>query len=198
MAERLTLVAEPREVVGKKVNQLRRENLVPAVVYGQREPFNIQMNKFEVRRTFRRNGIDRIFNLEVDGKQYPVLVKDLQKHVTRGDYVHIDFYEVDENTPIRVQADVEMVGRSPLVAQAAGVPRVVVQKVTIEALPDQIVGTLQADTSIIKTFTGVVKVKDVELPEGVNIVADPELVLVRFFRNRRQEVKPQEGEAVVS
>ena len=66
MADNISIVAEPREVVGKKVKALRREGLVPGVVYGQSDPVNVQMERKALRRALRIVGTSQLADLEID------------------------------------------------------------------------------------------------------------------------------------
>ena len=68
MSDRVTIVAEPRTVTGKKVNQLRREGVVPGVIYGQSEPVIIQMEAKPLRRALRSAGTNQLATIEVGDK----------------------------------------------------------------------------------------------------------------------------------
>lgn len=92
----LTLVGEPRTVTGKKVKNLRAEGLVPGVVYGKgRESQHIQLNDRALRTVFRNNGTDKQYTLTVGDSSQTVIVQELQRHVTRGDLLHIDLLVVE-------------------------------------------------------------------------------------------------------
>lgn len=91
-----SISAEPRTVTGKHVSKLRREDVIPAVVYGKGiEPTLIQFDGQPLRALFRAGAKTEQIALTVDGKTHNVVVKELQRHVTRGDLVHIDFQIVE-------------------------------------------------------------------------------------------------------
>lgn len=95
--ENHVIEAEPRTIVGKQVNQLRRAGTVPGVLYGKGvETTHIQIDDRTVRAVFRRTGTDGTFTLKLEGDEYRVRVQELQRHITRGDLMHIDFIIADE------------------------------------------------------------------------------------------------------
>ena len=101
MSDKFVLDAESRDVVGKKVKQLRRDGLVPAVIYGLGEPENVQLNALKATLALRDASSTEIFTLNLGGKQRRVIARDVQRHVVRRDLIHVDFQEVDENSTIR-------------------------------------------------------------------------------------------------
>ena len=111
MSEQFMIDAQPRAVVGKKVKQLRREGIIPAVIYGQDSVTNIQVNDLEVRRVLRKAGSNDLINVNVDGAQRTTLVREVQKHAVRGDLLHIDFLEVNMRETLTTEVALMMTGR---------------------------------------------------------------------------------------
>ena len=184
MSDRITIVAEPRTVTGKQVNKLRRDGLVPGVVYGQSEAFNIQMNAKELRRALRVTGTSQLVTLDMDGKEYTVLAREIQQHVTRRDLLHIDFMEVDMKVTITSEADLVVVGVSAAEETGEGSVTLALFSVEIECLPDALVSTIEIDISAIKNFHDTIHVKDIAAPNGVTILTDPETLVARFAVSR--------------
>lgn len=180
MSERIVIEAEPREVVGKGVGQLRRDGIVPGVVYGRGEPLSIQMDQKVLRRALRIVGTTHLADLSVDGKMRPVLVREIQQHLTRGDVLHVDFLEVDMSHTIRMEIELVAVGESAPEADGLGVVTLPTRVIEIEALPDALVAELQIDVSGIATPDDLLYVSDIVVPEGVTILTDPEMVVARF------------------
>ena len=90
MSDRVTIAAEPRTVTGKKVKQIRRQGYVPGVIYGQSEPVNIQMEEIQLNRALRVAGTTQLATLDLEGRKYTVLAREIQQHVTRRNVLHID------------------------------------------------------------------------------------------------------------
>jgi large subunit ribosomal protein L25 len=194
MSDRVTIVAEPRAVTGKKVKQLRREGVVPGVIYGQSEPVKIQMDVKPLRRALRVAGTGQLVEINVDGKGYTVLAREIQQHVTRRDIIHVDFLEVDMASTIRSEAALFSVGESPLTDTGEGIIAQVLHSVEIECLPDALVSQIEFDISTIETTDDSITVADLVAPEGVDILTDPETLIARFEYSAIEEEEDEELE----
>jgi large subunit ribosomal protein L25 len=194
MSDRVTIVAEPRAVTGKKVKQLRREGVVPGVIYGQSEPVKIQMDVKPLRRALRVAGTGQLVEINVDGKGYTVLAREIQQHVTRRDIIHVDFLEVDMASTIRSEAALVSVGESPLTDTGEGIIAQVLHSVEIECLPDALVSQIEFDISTIETTDDSITVADLVAPEGVDILTDPETLIARFEYSAIEEEEEEELE----
>ncbi|MFT5196698.1 MAG: large subunit ribosomal protein L25, partial [Candidatus Promineifilaceae bacterium] len=95
MSKEFILDAEIRTVSGKKVKQLRRVGLLPAVIYGLGTPENIQVKALQTQLALRDSAGNEIFTLNLNGTTRRVLAREVQKHAYRTDLVHIDFLEID-------------------------------------------------------------------------------------------------------
>jgi large subunit ribosomal protein L25 len=167
-------------VTGKKVKQLRREGYVPGVIYGQSEPVKIQMDVKPLRRALRIAGTGQLVEIDINGKGYTVLAREIQQHVTRRDILHVDFLEVDMASTIRSEADLISLGESPLTESGEGIIAQVLHSVEIECLPDDLVSQIEFDISTIETTDDSITVADLAAPEGITILTDPETLIARF------------------
>jgi large subunit ribosomal protein L25 len=178
--ERLVITAEPRTVVGKKVKQLRREGIIPAVIYGQQESVKIQLENLSLRRLLRHAGSTHLVDISLGQSQRTVLVREIQSHATRGDLLHVDFIEVDMKVVIKAEAELVAVGKSAPAIEGLGVVALVLRSVEIESLPDALVSEIEVNLAQIKTPDDVIYVGDLIAPEGVEILTDPETPVARF------------------
>ncbi len=190
--DRLAIDAESRTVVGKKVKQLRRNGLVPAVIYGINDPITIQMDNILLRRVLRRAGTTNLINISVDGGIRTVLARDIQQHLTRGDIIHVDFQEVDLKVKITAEASLVLVGRSKMMEDALGSDVLSLTSVEIEALPDDLIAEIEVDVSQMKSADEPIYVSDLPVPAGVTILADPETAVARFEYARLEEEEEEE------
>jgi large subunit ribosomal protein L25 len=194
MTDRATIAAEPRTVTGKKVKQLRRQGLVPGVIYGQSEPVNIQMEEIQLNRALRVAGSTQLTTLDVEGKEYTVLAREIQQHVTRRTVLHIDFMEVDMTSTITSVADLVLVGESPAMELEEGMIAQAMFSVDIECLPDALISQIEVDVSAILTPGDRVQIVDLDVPEGVTLLVDEDATVARFQTIRIVEEEEEEEE----
>ncbi len=187
MSEQYTLVAEARSLDGKKAKQLRRDGLIPAIIYGQREPLHIQINEGNLRRALRTVGTTNLLQLTVGKDARTVLTREIQTHVTRGDLIHVDFYEVDMKETIKSEAELVAVGMAAPEAEGVGVATLALRSVEIECLPDALISEIPVEMNLIVNTGDVLYVSDLAAPEGVIILTDPETTVARFEFTREEE-----------
>ncbi len=86
------IAVEPRTVLGKGTKNLRNAGITPGVIYGKGgEATNIQVNAHDLAAIFRAGGKDGEIDVTLEGTTHTVIVQELQRHITRGDFIHIDF-----------------------------------------------------------------------------------------------------------
>ena len=194
MAERVTFNAETRSLFGKKTKKLRREGMVPAVVYGQRDPLHIQVDRIPLRRALRQAGTNELIDISVDGKVVTVLARDIQQHATRGDLIHVDFFEVDMAETIIAEVPLVFSGETDSELQALGQVTQILHSVEIECLPGDLVSELEVDISAITAPDHVIYAGDVPLPEGLTLITDPETAVTSFdyFREEEEEEEDED------
>src|SRR5690606_9149866 len=143
MSERQTIAAAPRTVIGKQVKQLRRDGFIPAVIYGQSETEHIQLENLALRRVLQQASTTHLIDLDMNGKMRTVLARAIQTHPTRGELVHIDFYEVNMRETITSEAALTLVGRSVPAAGGNGFDTLLLHDVEIECLPGDLVAEIE-------------------------------------------------------
>lgn len=193
MSDELILRAEPREIHGKKVKRLRREGLVPGVVYGPvvSETVSVSVNRREFERFFSRNGHSTITSLEWDGGKQPVLIREVQiDPVTRAP-LHIDFFAPNMRVVLRQFV--------PLVLQHGGdhegVLQTVMTEVEVEALPSNLPHQIDVDISGLVSVGDAIHVSDVTLPDDVIVITAPEELIASLVAEAVEE-EPEEAEEV--
>lgn len=193
MTDRIVIEAEPREITGKQVSQLRREGWIPGIIYGRKSPQSVQMEQKALRRALRVAGTTHLVDINVEGKPRTVLVREIQQHATRGDIVHVDFMEVDMAIKLRAVAELVAVGESQPEAEGLGTVTLILREVDIECLPDDLVATIDVDLTAIKTPDDVIHVSDLTIPKGVEVLSDPDTVVTSFEYTAAEE-ELEEGE----
>jgi large subunit ribosomal protein L25 len=192
--ETYTLEAQARTITGKKVGQLRRAGLVPAVVYGSKtQAFNVQIPYRALQLTLLKAGGTHLINITVDGKATPVLAREVQRDVMRGDIMHVDFLAVDMSQPIRAEVKLVFVGEPAAVKSSSGVLVILAQSLEIEALPGDLIDRIEIDVTGLKSFNDAIHVSDLKLGDKITVIAEADEMLARISV---QEEQPEavEGE----
>lgn len=200
--ERVRLEVQQRHAVGSRDSRrLRRDGLIPGVLYGRGHkphPFVVP------ERTLRSalggpHGLHAILDVVLDDQKttHASVVKDYQQDPIRGHLTHIDLHEVRLDQPISAQVAVELVGESPGV-KGGGVLTQLVREVTVEALPLEMPDRLTLDIS--STEIGdALRVSDLTIPADVTVHADPENVLMTVSAPRlAAELEAAEAEAAAA
>jgi len=197
MAERATLVAAPRTVLGKEVKRLRRQGIVPANVFGRGLASRaIQLDSRELMRTVRSAGVRSMFELRIEDEHDPryVILRGLTRAGGMGDPLHADFYQVDLNRPITTTVNLHVVGESPAVHDLAGTLIVNLETVMVRCLPLAIPSHFEIDASLLKSFDVTISVGDLKPPDGVEILNDPTINVARMNPPRLQLEGAEEAE----
>ena len=184
MSERETITAMSRTVVGKQVSQLRRDGLVPAVIYGQGQPTNIQLDNKMLRRVLRKAGRTHLVDIILNDATRTVLTRDVQQHPVRHDLLHVDFLEVNMAETLTVEAELVATGQAGPAIRNLGTVTLSIHSVEIECLPGDLISQIQVDFSRIQVATDVIYVRDLVVPAGVKILEDPDAVVVSFEYSR--------------
>lgn len=193
-AGRSTLKVAPREEFGSRTSRrLRRDGLVPGVVYGggdDARPF--QVAEREVRAVLAEGAA--LFDLEIEGaKAVPVVVKEQQMHPVRGSLQHIDLQEVNLKEAIQADVALELEGAETAPGvRGGGVLEHVTREVTVEALPTDIPDRITLDVSAME-INDTFSLAAVTAPEGVTFVADDleEVTIVTLSPPRVEEAAPE-------
>jgi large subunit ribosomal protein L25 len=196
--ERIKLEAQERETVGTTAAaKLRRDGLIPGVIYGRgKKSHAIAIPERELRAVLTGpHGRHAILDVTLAGQKtsHASILKDFQVDPIRGKITHFDLHEVRLDQPITAQVAIELTGESPG-AKAGGVLSALVREVSVEALPlempDRLVLDI-GDTEIGSTL----RVADLSAPEGAKILDDPDTVVVTVAAPRvevEEEVPEEE------
>ena len=146
--EKYVLEAKKREIIGKQVKALRREGLLPAVIYGSHiEPMPLTLNTGEVSQTLSVIGANTLITLKIGKEEYLVLVRDLQREVIKRDLLHIDFQAVSLEETITTNVPILVVGESPAVKELNALLVTSMDFLQIEAKAKDLPDAISVDVS---------------------------------------------------
>jgi large subunit ribosomal protein L25 len=191
---RTTLNVAPRENFGSRnARRMRREGLVPGVVYaGGSEATPFQVSEREVRNVLAEGAA--LFDVSVDGgKARPVVIKEQQLHPVRGTLRHIDLQEVNLKEAIQAEVTIELEGVEDAPGtKAGGVLEHVTREITVEALPTDIPDSITVDISTME-INDTLQLSAIEAPRGVTFVVeeDEEVTIAVLAPPRVEEAAPE-------
>lgn len=193
MSDELILRAEPREIHGKKVKRLRREGLVPGVVYGPvvTDTVSVSVNRRDFERFFARNGHSTIVSLEWDGGKQPVLVREVQLDPVTRNPLHVDFFAPNMRVALRQLVPIAM----QHAGDHEGVLQTVMTEVEVEALPANLPHQIDVDISGLVSVGDAIHVSDVTLPDNVTLVTAPEDLIASLVAEAVEEEPEEAAEA---
>ena len=174
----------------KTTNQIRSEGFVPAVVYGyEMDNLSIQVDSVDLEKVYREAGESTLVKINLkdqDGNKVDetptVLIQDTQEHAITDEFTHVDFYQPNLDETVEVEIPLEFVGQSLAVKDEDGTLVRNLSSVTIEALPESLIHDIEVDISVLETFDDVIKVEDLNVPEGVEIMEDDDAVVALVSR----------------
>ena len=190
--EHIELNVAPRQVIGKQVKALRRAGQVPVNLYGRgMKPLALQVDAKSVTRVLSRTGQSRLINLNVQGQPHPqiVLAREIQREPITGSLYHVDFLAVSMTERIKVQIQVVLTGESPAAQRGEGVLVHALTNLEIECLPGDLMDAIRVDVSTLDKVDAQITVKDLQVSEGIKILADPDDMVVRVTPAREEKVE---------
>nr|ALS90880.1 ctc_TL5: ribosomal protein L25 [uncultured bacterium] len=192
------LIVEPRSIIGKKTRQLRRQQLLPAVVYGHNvEAQAVQVSLREMERVYLRAGSNGLVDLKVgqDSPPRKVFIHNIQRDPVTHNLWHIDFLEVNLREEMTATVQLVMIGESPAVERKEGVLLQALDHVQVRALPADLPPVIEVDISSLEEVDQAIHVSDLTLPPNVAMVTHEEELVAKVTALRAEEVEEVEEAA---
>ncbi len=200
--EQIELELSKREVIGKQVSALRRRGIVPAALYGRHiaAPLVLQMDGRVFNRVLAKAGTTHLITLKIEGQAAPqlALVREVQREPITGSLYHVDFLTISMTEKIRLKVPVVLVGEAPPVARNEGIVLQTMDEIEIQCLPGDLIDVVRVDISRLDKVGMEITVGEL-LSQGVEIMAEPDELIVRITPVRAEEVeevKPVEAPEV--
>ncbi len=195
--EKVVLKAMPRTVTGKKVKAMRRKGLLPAIIYGKHlDPLPIFLDEHEATMTLARLSASSLVTLELDGKEYPVLVREKQRDLIKNRLLHVDFLAVSMSEKLRTTVRIELVGTAPAVKDYNAVLVTGLEELEVECFPADLPDRIEVDLSQLKAIGDGIYVRDLVLSDKIRVLDDPEELIVVATSAEAEEEGEVTAEAV--
>ncbi len=174
-----SLTAKRRAVLGRATKTLRREQLLPAVLYGHgvpTQPLQVAGRAFE--RVYAGAKESSLVDLTIEGEPpVKVLIQVVQRDPLHGRFLHVDFHQVRMTEKIETEIVLRFDGEPAAVKELGGVLVKSIAAVKVSCLPGDLVQELPVDLTALKTFEDVIHVRDIAVPAGLKILEGDDAVV---------------------
>lgn len=194
MASTISITAERRTGQGKGVaRQLRARGMVPAVIYGHgRATEALALSAKELATALIGHAASStLVDLTFDGTTVKALIREIQRHPVRQDFVHVDFFEIHADEAISVEVPVHLVGSPEGVRNAGGVLDQVLRTIEIEVLPAHLPERIEVDVTELGIARSI-HVRDITVPNA-KVLTDAGATVCTVVPPRVEEAAPVEG-----
>ncbi len=191
------LVADTGRATGSAhARRLRREDAIPAVMYGQgMEPLTVSVARRDLRQALSGPaGMNTILDLTVDGTVYPAIVKDIQRHPVRRTVQHVDFIQINLSEEIVVAVPVRMAGHAKAVSDEGGLVDLRRTELEVSTTPRSIPDEIVIDVSEMD-MDSTITIGDLSLPAGVTPIGEPDWAVVTVLTMRTPVLDEEDAAA---
>ncbi len=177
MSDTLSLKAKKRDLNGLKPNAIRAEGQTPAVIHDHgKDSHHVVVDTGELQRVYHVAGRHHTVEVDVDGKKFTTLIKEVTYKPSTSKVFHGVFQAVKANEKVSAQVPVRLSEDIP--AEKASLLVVLgVDSVEVEALPKDLVDFLEVDASTLEQAGDKLTVADIKVPAGVMIKTDAETMV---------------------
>lgn len=193
MAERHTIQASVRTILGKETKRLRKAGQLPGVVYGPivSDPISVTVDMKELDRMYHAYGSNLLINISVDGGTYPVYMRTVTIDRLARLPQHVEFYAPNMRIEMTASVPVMIVGEPE---NTDGLLTVARETIDVRGLPDALPSSFEVDVTGLAEIDQAIYVKELTVPEGVEIITDGEEMVVKLNAPTLQlEVEEEEA-----
>jgi len=189
--EKVVLKATPRTATGRHVRAIRRSGLLPAVIYGHNvEPISISLEGREAGRVLGRLSSSSLITIDLEGKEYPSLVREKQQNHIKRNLIHVDFMVVSLTEKIRAQVAILLSGNSPAVKDFNAMLINGLSELEVEAFPQDLPESIVVDISTLVKIGDGIHVRDIVLSDKVQVLDHQDEMIVLATAPAKEEVEP--------
>ncbi len=197
--ENVIIKATHRTVTGKQVRALRRAGQLPGVLYGRHiEPTPISMDGHEASRILSHLTSSSLVTIDLEGKEYPSLVRESQRNPIKRSLVHVDFQVISLTEKLRTHVSVELTGSAPAVKDFNAVLVTSLDELEVECFPQDLPERITVDISRLANVGDGIHVRDIVLSDKVKILDDLGEIIVVATAAKAEEVEEVAAEAEVA
>ena len=187
----LELTLDAREAHGKANKRLRREGVVPGVVFGKGEPSTpVQVDAKTFETLYRAAGRTSVVQIKMPGQRAATsgIIKSVQRNPLSGGAIHVDIFLVNLTTEMEIDVPLVFVGVSPAVEETGGTLLHNLSSLHVKALPNDIPHEITVDVSVLRTLDVAIHVRDLNLNRDlVQVLTDGDTLVATVVPPRAEE-----------
>ena len=186
--EKVVIKADKRHVIGKQVGALRRAGKLPAVLYGHKiDSTPILLDAHQTALTLSRLTSSSLVTVSLDGIEYPTLVREKQRHPIKRHFTHLDFQVLSLTEKTHVKVGIELQGTAPALKTYDSTLVHSLTELEVECLPQDMPERVVVDISGLAEPGDSIHVRDLNLPGTLEILSDPDEVIVSITAAKAEE-----------
>ena len=201
MAQQVELQIDRREITGKATKRLRKVGIIPANIFGHKEPSEaVQVDAVSFERLQRSHGARGIIGLRLPGRRavQTALVRHVQRDPRTGKVIHVDFFRVSMRERLNVKVPLRFVGEAPGVKVEGGVLLHLLDALEIECEAGDIPEYIEVDVSPLTEIDALLHAEDVPLPEKFTLITDPKEGVAKVAATRAEIAEEAEEAAAAA
>jgi large subunit ribosomal protein L25 len=179
MAQRHSIAATTRTIIGKESKKLRRQGMLPGVIYGPviSEPIAVTVDSRELGRMYQDYGSNYLIDVKLDGSTYTVYMRQVDIDRLHRVPLHAEFYAPNMRVEMNATIPVMLVGEP---ASRDGVITHGRDAIEVRGLPDALPPSFEVDISGLEEYDQAIYVRDLSTPEGVTMLTDADELVVKL------------------
>jgi len=186
-----TLKAQKRDILGRKVKNLRLQGLIPASLFGKEiKSQNLTLDSKEFSKTYSQVGESGLIYLLLDSSksETPVIFSEVTRNPLTDEFLHVSLRQVNLTEKITAPVKIEIIGKSPAVTEGLGVMVQQADELEIEALPQDLPENITVDVTSLSEVGNSILAKDLHLGSKLNIVSPIDTIIVKIEPLAKEEV----------
>lgn len=188
----LELKAEKRDILGRKVNNLRGRGFVPAELYGHGfENVHLSLPDKDFLKVYKEAGEHAVVNVVFNGDSRPALIHEVTFRPVTGEVLSVDLYQVRMDEKVKAAVPLEFEGEAPAVKEKEAILIKNMDEIEVEALPADLPDVIKVDLSRLVDIDESIYVKDLPKSSRFDFVADPEMAIVSVVAPEEEKVEEE-------
>ncbi|KKR49439.1 MAG: 50S ribosomal protein L25 [Candidatus Curtissbacteria bacterium GW2011_GWA1_40_16] len=184
-----------RTLLGRKSKQLRAQKIVPGNVFGKKiTSIAVQILQADLIKTYKEAGETGLVEITLDGKNYTVLISNMQKHAVTDNILHVDLHQVDLKEKIHARVPLDIVGIAPAVEQKKGLLLHLLDEIEVEALPTDLPEKISVAITNLKEVGDAIKVSDLNLDKTLTVLTKIEVEVAKIGALLTKDAEKQAAE----